>query len=384
MKQSLRLGRVAGIPIGVQWSALAIIVLIALTLAMWVLPVSAPGRPTAVYWAAAIPAAGLFLACLLAHELAHSLVALRKGVRVRSITLWMLGGISEMEDESPDPKADLAIAAAGPLTSLGLGALFGLATLGSSVLNGPALLTGALGWLAAINIVLGLFNLLPGAPLDGGRVLRAILWRRYHDRARADLAAANAGRALGFTLILAGLTQFLFLRVTAGLWTMIMGWFLMNAAQAEATSRTVREALKDLRVRDIMTPEPACGAAWHTVESFIDQVLLTSRQSVFPVLDFDGTPIGVVSTELLAAIPQERRPNARLGDIAVPLTERYICEPDIPATDLFTRRPLAGGLIAVVRDNGRVIGMVTRDDLTRTVQRGLLRQNLPPASSTAS
>jgi Zn-dependent protease len=375
MKQSLRLGRVAGIPIGVQWSALAIIVLITLTLATGVLPVSAPGWPTAVYWAAAIPAAALFLACLLAHELAHSLVALRKGVRVRSITLWMLGGISEMEDESPDPKSDLAIAAAGPLTSLGLGALFALATLGSITVNGSTLLTAALGWLAMINVVLGVFNLLPGAPLDGGRVLRAVLWRRYHDRARADLAAANAGRGLGLTLIFVGLMEFFFLRVTAGLWMMLMGWFLMTAASAEATSRTVREALRDLRARDVMTPEPAYGAAWHTVETFIDQVLLTSRQSVFPVLDFDGTPIGVVSAELLAGIPQERRATTRLSDVMIPLTERNICEPDTPAAELFTRRPLAGGLIAIVRDDGRVIGIVTSDDLARNIQRGLLRGN---------
>jgi CBS domain-containing protein len=124
-----------------------------------------------------------------------------------------------------------------------------------------------------------------------------------------------------------------------------------------------------------MTPEPAYGAAWHTVETFIDQVLLTSRQSVFPVLDFDGTPIGVVSAELLAGIPQERRATTRLSDVMIPLTERNICEPDTPAAELFTRRPLAGGLIAIVRDDGRVIGMVTSDDLARTVQRGLLRGN---------
>ncbi|MCW2938964.1 MAG: site-2 protease family protein [Actinomycetia bacterium] len=373
MKQNLRLGRIAGIPIGVQWSALAIVVLIALTLATGVLPSYVPGRPTVVYWAVALPGAAVFLACLLAHELAHSLVALRYGVKVGSITLFMLGGISELESEAPDPKADLAIAAAGPLTSLGIGALFGLAALFSSVLGWPALLTGSLGWLGLINVVLGAFNLLPGAPLDGGRVLRAVLWRRYHDRTRADLAAAHAGRALGLTMAFVGLAEFLFYRLTTGLWLMLMGWFLMAAAQAEQTSRMARQALRGLKAADVMTPRPDCGGAWQEVGDFVEHVLPSSRQDVFPVLDFDGTPVGAITATMLTRVPAEHRAIEPLRNLMHPLGEQNLCGPDAPVEDLYGKRLVAGRLVAVVLDGHQLVGMVTADDLARTVQLGMLK-----------
>lgn len=372
MKQNLRLGRVAGISVGVQWSALVIVALIALTLATGILPAALPHRPPGLYWAVALPGAAVFLACLLAHELAHSLVAQHYGIKVRSITLWMLGGVSEMENEAPDARTDLAVAAAGPLTSLALGGLFGIATMLASAVNANELIISLLLWLAVINVILGVFNLLPGAPLDGGRVLRAILWRRYHSRSRADLAAANAGRALGLTLLFVGFAEIVFLGTTTGLWMMLIGWFLMSAARAEATSRLIRDALQDLPVRDIMTPEPDTGAAWQEIATFLDQVVLLSRQNVFPVVDFDGTPVGVVTTDLLGRIPAHERTVRRLRDIAVPLPERNLCTPEDPAAQVMMRTPVAGRLIAVVMDGGRLVGMVTTDDLQRTMQRGLL------------
>ncbi|MCW2883607.1 MAG: hypothetical protein QOE54_6730 [Streptosporangiaceae bacterium] len=381
MKQNLRLGRVAGIPIGLQWSALAIIALIALTLATGVLPSAVPGRSVVVYWAAAIPAAAVFLACLLAHELAHSLVAQRKGVRVRSITLWMLGGISELEDEAPDPKADLAIAAAGPLTSLGLGAVFIAAFPIAGALGAPPLLTQTLGWLGLINLMLAVFNLLPGAPLDGGRVLRAILWRHYHDRTRADLAAAHAGRTLGLTLVCVGLGELLFLNAGAGLWLMLIGWFLTVAAKTEATSRLVHNALADVRVSEIMTPHPDCAPAWHDIETFVQRTLVTSRQEAFPVLELDGRPTGVVTTDQLARIPPERRGNLLISSIAIPLPEQNVCGPDDSAADLSGKRPVAGQLVAVVVDGDHVVGVITSADFTRIVRRGLL---LHPATTRSS
>ncbi|MGI8332612.1 site-2 protease family protein [Actinomadura scrupuli] len=381
MRQNVRLGRVAGIPIGLQWSALAIIALIALTLATAVLPSAVPGRTAFVYWAAALPGAAAFLACLLAHELAHSLVAQRNGVPVRSITLWMLGGVSELEDEAPDPKTDLAIAAAGPLTSLALGAVFITAFPIAGALGAPPLLTQTLGWLGLINLMLAVFNLLPGAPLDGGRVLRAVLWRRYHDRTRADLAAAHAGRTLGLTLVFVGLGELLFLSAGAGLWLMLIGWFLTCAAKAEAASRLVHDALAGVRVGDIMTPQPDCAQAWHDVETFVQQTIASSRQDVFPVLGLDGRPTGVVTAGRLTRIPAQQRGNLLVSDISAPLPEQNVCAPDDLAADLSGRPAVAGRLLAVVVDGGRVVGMITSADFTRIVRRGLL---LHPASTRSS
>jgi Zn-dependent protease len=205
MKQTMPLGRVAGIRIGAHWSVLVMVVLIGWLLGAQVLPGLVSREPAAVYWAVAVPGAVAFLAALLAHELAHSLVARRHGVRVTSITLWALGGVSELGGEPPTARADLLIAAAGPATSLAAGAIFGGLAAAVRAGGGPAIAVAALGWLAVMNVFLAVFNLLPGAPLDGGRILRAALWMRHGDRARAAQSAAAAGRVLGAVLIAAGM-----------------------------------------------------------------------------------------------------------------------------------------------------------------------------------
>ena len=197
MKQTMPLGRVAGIRIGAHWSVLVMVVLIAWLLGAQVLPGLVPHEPAVAYWAVAVPGAVTFIAALLAHELAHSLVARRYGVPVTSITLWALGGVSELGGEPPHARADLLIAAAGQATSLAAGLVFGGIAAVVRAGDGPVIAVAALGWLAVMNVFLAVFNLLPGAPLDGGRILRAALWMRHGDRARATQTAATAGRVLG-------------------------------------------------------------------------------------------------------------------------------------------------------------------------------------------
>ena len=212
MKQSVRLGHVGGITVGAHWSVAVILVIIAQVLAVSVLPAAHPHERPAVYWTSGIIAAALFLASLLAHELAHALVARRSGVTVRSVTLWMLGGVTDLEGEPPTAGADFRIALAGPVASLAAGGIcYGL---GAAVhaAGGPALVVAAASWLAVMNVVLAVFNLLPGAPLDGGRVLRAILWRRYGDRERAERGAARAGQALGVVMMALGAAEALTVR----------------------------------------------------------------------------------------------------------------------------------------------------------------------------
>ncbi|HCU91366.1 MAG TPA: hypothetical protein DHU96_00815, partial [Actinobacteria bacterium] len=234
MKQSIRLGRVGGIPVGVHWSVIVIVGLIAAILGGQVLPQMAPGQSTTAYWAVAIPGALLFVLALLAHELAHAFVARRAGVPVRSITLWALGGVSELGGEPPTARADLRIAAAGPATSLLAGGVFwGLAVL-LDLAAGPAIGVAALGWLAIMNVLLAAFNLLPGAPLDGGRILRAALWMHHGDRSRAARTAAGAGRIVGGILVGLGLAELWIWSSLGGLWLMLIGFFLITAASAEA------------------------------------------------------------------------------------------------------------------------------------------------------
>lgn len=221
----------------------------------------------------------------------------------------------------------------------------------------------AVGWLAAMNFVLAVFNMLPGAPLDGGRVPRAILWRHYHDRRRAEFSAAQAGQFLGAVIVAAGLAEVLAEGSLGGIWLMLIGWFLMSAAAAEKNAALAPAALSGLRIADIMTADPELAPAWSTVADFIDRVAARSRQDAFPVVDFDGTLVGLVLSDLLAKIPYEDRTGLRLDQVALAVPSGYQAALSDLAEPLLTRRPLGGQVVAVVLTDGRVVGLVTATDL---------------------
>ena len=218
-----------------------------------------------------------------------------------------------------------------------------------------------------MNGILGLFNLLPGAPLDGGRVLRAVLWRRWGDRGRAERAAARAGQALGAVIVGLGVAEALTLSYLDGLWLALIGWFLISAASAEGQAATAEAALAGVRVADIMTPHPELAVGWHSVAEFIDEAA-RSRQDAFPVAGFDGELSGIVLTSQLARIPPGQRPALRLDQIALPVPPGYRAAPDDPAAPLASRTPLGGEVAAVVLAEGRVTGMVTVSDLERALR----------------
>ncbi len=377
MTQSVRLGRVAGIPVGAHWSVAVILAIIAELLAVEVLPASFPHEPTAEYWAAAAIAAVLFLASLLAHELAHALVARRNGVGVRSITLWLLGGVAELDADPPNAGADLRIALAGPAASLLAGGLMFGAGVAIAAAGGPAVAIAAATWLALMNVILAVFNLLPGAPLDGGRVLRAALWHHYGDRARAERAAARAGRVLGAALIGLGMAEIVLTRSLSGLWLMLIGGFLITAALAEEQAAVARTALAGVRVADVMTPHPELAPGWVTVEDFIHRAVVGTRQEAFPVVSLDGGLAGVVLASQLARIPAGDRARLRVDQVAMAVPAGYRAALDDRAGPLLARRPLGGEVAAVVLADGRVTGLVTASDLRQAVRwRALTRQGL--------
>ena len=277
MRQDVPLGRVAGIQVGANWTVAVILVLIAWLLASSVLPGAAPHLSVAAYWTVGCAAAALFLASLLAHELSHALVARHNGLKVRAITLWMLGGITELEGEPPDSGADLRIAVAGPATSAAAAGVFLGMAQAVRYAGGPAVATAGLVWLAVMNGMLAVFNMLPGAPLDGGRVL----WRHYRDRRRAEIAAARAGQFLGAGIIGLSVAELLW-DAWGGLWLMLIGWFLVSAADAERRAAMAASALDGVRVADVMTPDPQLAQGWFTVQDFIERVAARSRQDAFP------------------------------------------------------------------------------------------------------
>lgn len=379
MNQTVRLGRVAGIPVGVHWTVLAIMVLLTPGLATTVLPGAQAGLPSAVYWSVALGAAVLFLGSLLVHELAHALVALHYRMRVERVTLWLLGGVAELGGAPPTPRADLLVALAGPLTSLACAGVFAAVVAGGAAVGAPAVLIAGAVWLALINVMLAGFNLLPGAPLDGGRVLRAILWKMRGDRERADLAAANVGHALGVLIVLAGVAEVVFTGSWNGLWLALVGWFLVAAANAERAGTRLHSLLGDVTVGSVMNREPVTGYANQSVADFIETVARRSPHRVFPLRDWPGHPVGLVSLADLARVPAGSRAEVPVGRLAVPVPTAPVVTADQPLSDVapLVRR---GGLLLVVED-GLLVGVVSPSDIDRATQLAALSVHPPQPQS---
>ena len=364
MTPTIRFGRIAGIPVGANWSALLIAALIAWSLAGRLLPAQVPGLDPAAYWLAGAVGAGLFLSSLLAHELGHALVARRAGLRVRGITLWLLGGVAQLEDEPASPRDELRVAIVGPAVSMALAVGSGLAALGLSVLGGPAVAVAITAWLAVGNAALAVFNLLPAAPLDGGRVLRGLLWRRHGSRVRAAVTATRAGVWVGFGLVAYGLLGSVADWGFGSLWTALVGWFLVVAARQERDHALLRADLGGLLAGQVMTPAPVTAPAWFTVDAFLRNYVEPWQAAALPLRTFDGRPAGVVTAAALYAVPMDRRQIVRAGDVAIPPSALVLVAPDQPVAGLAAR--LANGrTVAAVVAGGRLLGLITASDLAR-------------------
>jgi Zn-dependent protease len=281
--------------------------------------------------------------------------------------------VSELGGEPPTARADLRIAAAGPVTSLAAGLIFGGLAAAVRAAGGPGIAIAALGWLAAMNVLLAGFNLLPGAPLDGGRILRAFLWRRTGDRVRAARSAATAGRAVGAALLLLGTGEVLLWADAGGLWLALIGMFVMSAATAEAMAGAAAAALAGLRVSDVMTPDPDIGGTWMTVAGFIDQIALRSAQAGFPVISPGGSLAGVTGVSKLARVPAASRVVTTLGQVMDPVPPGYLAAPQDPADPLLARPPLADDLAAIVMVDGRITGIVSVSRLRQIIRWQALR-----------
>jgi Zn-dependent protease len=368
---SLRFGRIAGIPVGASWSVLLIAGLIAWSLAGSLLPAQVPGLAPAAYWLAGLAGAGLFLGSLLAHEVGHALVARRAGLRVRSITLWLLGGVAQLEDEPATPGDELRVALVGPAVSLALAVAFGLAAVVLSLAALPAVAVAVAAWLAVGNAALAVFNLLPAAPLDGGRVLRGLLWRRHGSRVRASVTATRAGVWVGAGLVAYGLLGAFTGWGIGTLWTALVGWFLMSAARQERDWAVARSGLEGLRADQVMTPAPAAAPAWFTVDAFLRNYAEPWQAAALPLRSFDGHPAGVVTAAALAAVPPDRRHIVRAGDVAIGVPALVLVAPDQPVTDL-PARLAAGRTVAAVVAGGQLLGLITPADLARASAGGRL------------
>lgn len=375
MHESIRLGTVRGIAIGLNWSVLAIAALIAWGLAEGVLPEVAPGYGDGTYWLVAVAAVVLFFASLLAHELGHSIVAQGQGVVVEGITLWLFGGVAKLRNEAGTHRAELKIAAAGPAVSVALALGFGGLALVADGLGAPEIVVEASAWLALINGILAVFNLAPAAPLDGGRILHALVWRLTGDRNRATRVSTGAGRVFGYFLV--GLGIFLLLGgYLGGAWLALVGWFVISAASAEATHALLKGALAGVRIRDVMTPDPVTVPARLPADVLLDDVFLRHHCSAFPVVDDGGRPVGLVTLRRFRALPPDARGRVTAGEVAVPLDEVIIAHPHEALVDVLERsagRTGAGDGRMLVFDDGRLVGIVSPTDVNRAFELASLR-----------
>jgi Zn-dependent protease len=350
MRPTIRFGRIAGIEVGVHWSLLVIGVLLVGSLAGGVLPASAPDAHGS-YLAAAVLAVVFFFASILAHELAHSIVAVRRGQKVNGITLWLLGGVSELGTEAKNARDELHVAIAGPATSFALALVFGGLAFAFDAVATHTLLPAVAAWLAVVNLILAVFNLLPGAPLDGGRVLAAALWKRNGDRRRSQITAARAGRVVGTLLIAASIAL-----VFSGydfFFTALIGWFVLSAsAQEERTARMFR-TLDNRVAGELMRPLAHSAPDWTTVAAFgpvAEPTLL---------LGWDGTPNALLPPNAVFAVPPGARERVQLRALGLPLASLPRIAADSPAADAVT-----GGLPALVVDSDeRPVGVLSFDEL---------------------
>lgn len=366
VRQSIRLGTWRGVAVGANWSVLLIVALLAGELAEYVLPV-ASGHPDAGDWAAGIAAAVVLLGSILLHEMAHALLAVRDGVRIRSITLFAFGGVTELRGEATTAGADFRIAAAGPAVSVVLAGAFRGLEVAAAAAGAPGAVVSTLSWLWQANLLLAVFNLIPAAPLDGGRILRDWLWRRSGDRLRATAAAARLGEGFGVLLVCLGFVAFLSVGLV-GLWPALIGFFLYSSARSEESDARARQSLAGLRVGHVMWTRPPVVPGRATLEEIAAGHLWGYQGRAAAVSDDRGGLAGVLTAAAVAAVPAERRRSTTAGDLAVPMADVPVGRPDEPLSDLAERMRASGGHPAVVLDpGGRLIGIVSPEDVQRAL-----------------
>ncbi|CAM01798.1 peptidase M50 [Saccharopolyspora erythraea NRRL 2338] len=376
------MGRIAGIRVGLHWSVAGIVVVIVFALAGYRFPAVYPGHSQIAYTVAGIAASGLLVCSLLGHELAHAVVARRNGVAVEGITLWLLGGVARLRDEARSPGADLRIAIVGPTASAALAVAFGALAWSAYVVGAPELVMAVLGYMTLLNLLLALFNLLPAAPLDGGRVLRAVLWRWRGDRYRAALWSARAGLGLSYLLVLGGIVQ-LIIESTAGLWWVLLGMFIAAAAMTEERQARAGAALAGIRVRDVMSHPVAAVDGNLTIEQFLRTAPSRSR-TICPVLDPTGRIGGVIAGRDISAVPQPEWGTTALHRVARPTECIATAAPEEPLTALLPRlSEEAEGRVLVLAED-ELVGIVAPSDISRAAEERGLHLPVPGASTAES
>lgn len=361
---SIRIGRPFGIAINVDPSLVIAFGLITWSLGQYYFPDHHATWSSGVYWGIAVLTSLLFFTSVLAHELAHSLVARRFGIGVRDITLFIFGGAASMEREPRRPREEFLVALAGPVSSLALAGVFGLLWWLSNGSDGPV--HALTGWLAGVNLALTVFNLIPGFPLDGGRVLRAVAWALTGSLRTATRIASGVGRAVAYGFIFWGVWQLFSGNWMNGLWIAFIGWFLTHAIEVEWKG-SLRELLAGHVAREVMVTDCPRLARRQTLDVVVETAVLPSGRRCLPVVE-DERVFGLLTVERIRAIPRERWPFTRVEDVMLPRAAVAPLGPDDDLMLVIERMNAEEVDQLPVMNGDRLAGVVTREHLSRFVQ----------------
>jgi Zn-dependent protease/CBS domain-containing protein len=361
------MGKISGIPIALDYSWFIIFLLIAWSVGFGMAPTEYPGLGAVEYFVIGLLASVLLFVSIVVHELAHSIVAKRNGLKIRQITLFIFGGVSQMEEEPRTASLELRMSLAGPLTSVVLAVVLYFAWLASVYTRANPLVGVPLNYAALVNGIVAAFNLIPAFPLDGGRVLRSLLWRRNGDLLRSTATSVKAAKFVAYTMMLIGGVFMFTVDVVSGLWFILIGWFVVSGAQGEMAQMMLQQELSNLRAADIMTRK---------VDSVPPDMTLDRLQEEFFRLKHNGFPVlsgselqGCVTVDDLKKAKRDRWPATKVSDVMTPRENLAVMAEDDPSTKaLQLMGSRAIGRVFVIGKDGRISGIVTRSDVIRAAQ----------------
>lgn len=358
---SWKIGTIMGIPIRVHFSWLIVFGLITWSLSTFYFPKAAPDLPATSYWIKGALAALFLFGSVAFHELAHSFVAKRYKISIESITLFIFGGVAQMKGEPPHPKAEFRIAIAGPLSSFFLSVIFF-----SLTLNTTGGVKALFAYIAQINMIIGIFNLIPGFPMDGGRVLRSIIWEKKKNFFYATQKASGIGRKIALFFIFLGIFS-TFKGIPGGIWLMLIGWFLYTAAQASYQQSTLQESLSAVKVRDIMVSDLITVGPSLSLEEIVNSYFLRYGFGGFPVVE-DGKYLGMITLKEIKDISKNAFEDTKVKEVYLKHKKQWEISPEedaIKALESMIRED-TGRLI--VKESDAIVGLITRNGIAKYVQ----------------
>lgn len=365
---AIKLGTVYGIPLFLDYSGLAIFALIAYTVGFGLMPQTYRDLSWTIYASIGILSAILLFVSIIIHELAHSIVAKNNGLKIGKITLYLLGGVSEMEEEPPSANLELKMSAAGPLTSIAIAVACFFAWFLSSEVHASVLIQGPLQYSYLVNALVAGFNLIPAFPMDGGRVLRSLLWRRNKDMMRATKTASSVGKFFAYLIMFAGVFYLIAVNVFTGLWLILIGWFISSAAASEMNQMKIQQDLSALKAKDMMTRNVDSVRPEITLRD-LSAEFMSRKHNGFPVIDDTEEIVGCITMDDLRNVKRDLWDTTLVKDVMIKKEKLIAVREGDPAklvVKLMQRNRI--GRVFVLTDTQKLSGIITRSDVMKTIE----------------